>query len=96
MTRRRLRLPEAIALIATALPALASPTETTPADSPFAAMRSSAHEFGSSVKRGSVEIGHRVQQGTRQAGQQLHSGIHQMGNGIHRWWNGVRTGLAHA
>jgi hypothetical protein len=96
MTRRRLRLPEAIALFATALPALANQPEIAPADSPFAAMCSSAHQFGDAVKRGSVELGHRVQRGTRDAGQQLHSGMHQMGDGIHRWWDGVRSGLARA
>jgi hypothetical protein len=96
MTRRRLRLPEVIALFATALPALASQPEVTPVQSPFAALRSSAHEFGHAVKRGSVEFGHRVQQGTRDAGQQLHSGMHQMGDSIHRWWDGMRSGLARA
>ncbi|HEY3729777.1 MAG TPA: hypothetical protein VGL28_00805 [Steroidobacteraceae bacterium] len=96
MTRRRLRLPEAIALFATAFPALGSQPEPTPADSPFAAMRSSVHEFGHAVKRGSAEFGHRVQHGTREAGHQLDSGMHQVGDSIHRWWHGVRSGVARA
>jgi hypothetical protein len=77
MTRRRLRLPAAIALFAVAAPVLATQPGSPARESPAAMIRSSAHEFGAAVKQGSTEFGHRVAHGAREAGQQFHAGMQQ-------------------
>lgn len=96
MTRRRLRLPAAIAVLAVAAPVLAAQPDSAPGESPAAEIRSSAHQFGVAVKKGSTEFGRRVAHDAREAGQQFHSDMHQVGKSIHHWWDGVRSSLARA
>jgi len=96
MTRRRLRLPAAIAVFAVVAPALAAQPEPPPGSSAVAAIRSNARHFGATVKQGSTEFGRRFAHGAREAGQQFHSDLHQVGHSIHHWWDGVRSSLARA
>ncbi len=96
MTRRRLRLPAAIALLAVAAPVLAAQAGSAPGSSPAAGIRDSARQFGATLKQGSTEFGRRVAHGAREAGQQLHSDMHQVGQSVHHWWDGVRSSLARA
>jgi hypothetical protein len=85
MTRRRLRLPAIIALLAAAAPVLASQPDS---------IRSSAREFGATVKRSSTDFGRRVAHGAREAGHQVNADMHQVGHSVHRWWDGVRSSTA--
>jgi hypothetical protein len=96
MTRRRLRLPAAIALLAVAAPILATQPDSAPRGPTVATIRSNAHEFGMAVKQGSTEFGRRVAHSAREAGQQFHVEMHQVGHSFHRWWDGVRSSVAGA
>ena len=87
MTRRRLRLPAIIALLAVAAPVLADQPDS---------IRSSAREFGATVKRSSTDFGRRVAHGARDAGHQFNANMHQVGHSFHRWWDGVRDSAARA
>ena len=87
MTRRRLRLPELIALLAVAAPVVATqpdPAASTPS------VADSARQLGASVKHSSVELSHRVATGAREAGEKFSAGMQQAGQSMHRWWDGVR------
>jgi len=88
MTRRRLRLPAAIALLAWIAPVLASQHSRV--------ATSTARHFGAAVKQGSADFGRRVAQRARQTGQQFNADMHQVRNSFHRWWDGARSGLARA
>jgi hypothetical protein len=94
MTRRRLRLPAAIALLAWIAPVLASQPDYGAAHSRVAT--STARHFGAAVKQGSADFGRRVAQRARQTGQQFNADMHQVRNSFHRWWDGARSGLARA
>jgi hypothetical protein len=94
MTRRRLRLPAAIALLSLAAPVLATPPDSGTNGSSAPTLRSSARQFGVAVKHSSTEFGRRVAHGAREAGQQFHTDMHQVGLSVHRWWAGVRSGMA--
>jgi len=94
MSRRRLRLPAAIALLAVAAPVLAAQPDSAPARSTIATMRSSARHFGEAVKQGSTQFGRRVAHDARQAGHQFDADMHQLGHSFHRWWDGVRSRVA--
>jgi hypothetical protein len=96
MTRRRLRLPAAIAFLAVAAPVLASQPDSAPPGSTGATIRSNARQFGEAVKHGSTELGQRFKHGAREAGQQFNAGMHQAGQSLHRWWDGVRSSAARA
>jgi hypothetical protein len=87
MTRRRLRLPAIIALLAVAAPVLAGGTDS---------IGTSARQFGASVKRSSTDFGRRVAHDTREAGHQLNAGLHQVGHSVQRWWDGMRSSAARA
>ena len=87
MTRRRLRLPAIIALLAVAAPVLASGPDS---------IAGSARQFGASVKRNSSDFGRRVAHDSREARHQLNAGLHQVGHSFHRWWDGVRSSVARA
>jgi hypothetical protein len=87
MTRRRLRLPAIIALLAVAAPVLASQPDS---------IRSSPRQFGASVKRSSTDFGQRVAHATRDAGHRFNADMHQVGHSLHRWWDGVRSSAARA
>ena len=87
MTRRRLRLPAVIALLAVAAPVLANQPDS---------IGSSARQFGTTVKRSSTDFGRRVAHGAREAGHQFNAGMHQVGHSVHRWWDGVRSSVARA
>jgi hypothetical protein len=87
MTRRRLRLPAFIALLAVTAPVLASGPDS---------IVSSARQFGASVKRSSADFGRRVAHDTRETGHQFHAGLHQVGHSFHRWWDGMRSTVARA
>jgi hypothetical protein len=96
MTRRRLRLPAAIALLAVAAPLLASQPDSDTMGSAAAAIRSNARQFGDTVRQGSTQFGRRVAHGAREAGHQFNADMHQAGQSLHRWWGGVRTRVAQA
>jgi hypothetical protein len=87
MTRRRLRLPALIALLAVTAPVLASGSDS---------IAGSARQFGASVRRSSSDFGRRVAHDSRQAGHQFHAGLHQVGHSFHRWWDGMRSTAARA
>ena len=81
MTRRRLRLPELIALLAAAAPVVATqpdPAASTPS------VADSARQLGASVKHSSAELSHRMATGAREAGEKLSAGMQQAGQSMHR------------
>ena len=93
MTRRRLRLPELIALLAVAAPVVAAqpdPAAGTPS------VADSARQLGASVKHSSAELSQRVATGAREAGEKLSAGMQQAGQSMHRWWDGVRGNGSHS
>jgi hypothetical protein len=97
MTRRRLRLPELIALLAVTTPVLAgqpdSPLSPASGTAPgTASVGDSARQLGVSVKRSSAELGQHVANGAREAGQKLSAGMQQAGQSLHRWWDGGAHG----
>jgi len=105
MTRRRLRLPELVALLAVTTPVLAgqpdSPTSTASGAASGTAsgtpsVGDSARQLGASVKRSSAELGQHVANGAREAGQKLSAGMQQAGQSLHRWWDGARGSDAHS
>jgi hypothetical protein len=96
MTRRRLRLPAAIALLAVAAPVLATEPDSAQPGSKAATIASNARQFGEAVKHSSTEFGQRFAQGARETGQHFKAGMHQVGHSVHRWWDGVRSGVAGA
>jgi hypothetical protein len=59
-------------------------------------IRSSARQFGASVKRSSTDFGQRVAHATRDAGHRFNADMHQVGHSLHRWWDGVRSSAARA
>jgi hypothetical protein len=96
MTRRRLRLPAVIALLAVAAPILATQPDSAPPRSAVASIRSDARHIGATVKHSSSEFGRRFAHGAREAGHQFNAGMHQVGHSFHRWWSGVRSSVASA
>jgi hypothetical protein len=96
MTRRRLRLPAAIALLAVAAPALATQPDYGAAHSRLATIRGTARHLGAAVKQSSADFGRRVARGARQTGQQFNADMHQAGRSLHHWWDGARSSLARA
>ena len=96
MTRRRLRLPAAIALLAMAAPVLAAQPNYGAAGSRVATIRSSARHFGVAVRQRSADAGRRIAHGARQAAQQFNADMHQVGHSFHHWWDGARSSIARA
>jgi hypothetical protein len=96
MTRRRLRLPAVIALLAVAAPILASQTDGGLRGPAAASIRDDARHFGATVRHNSTEFSRRVVHGARDAGQQFNAGMHQVGHSFHRWWDGIRSSVARA
>jgi hypothetical protein len=96
MTRRRLRLPAAIALLAVAVPVLATQPASASAGSTVATIRDNARHFGHAVRQGSTQFGRRVADGAREAGHKFNADMHQVGHGFHRWWDGMRSRVAQA
>jgi hypothetical protein len=96
MSRRRLRLPAAIALLAVAAPVLATQPDSALTRPTVASMRSGARHFGEAVKQSSTQFRRRLAHGARQAGHQFDADMHQLGHSFHRWWDGVRTRVAQA
>jgi hypothetical protein len=94
MSRRRLRLPAIIALLAVAAPVLATQPDSDSSGTTTASIRSHARQFGATVKQGSTEFGRRVAHGAREAGQQFNADMHQFGHHVHYWWDGVRSSVA--
>jgi hypothetical protein len=92
MTRRRLRLPELVALLAVTAPVLADQPGSA---SSTPSVGDSARQLGQSVKRSSAELGQRVANDAHVAGQKLSAGMTQAGQSMHRWWDGVRSPGAH-
>src|SRR5580658_8733831 len=96
MSRRRLRICAAGALLALAAPIFAAQAgSATPADT-SAQIKSEAQEFGRTVRQGSTEFSHRVVIGARQASRQFNVGMHQFSRSVQQWWDGVRAGASHA
>lgn len=96
MTRRRLRLPALIALLAVAAPVLASQTDAASRGTAAATIRDDARHMGATIRHSSSAFGRRVAHGAREAGHQFNAGLHQVGHNVHRWWGGVRSGVARA
>jgi hypothetical protein len=96
MTRRRLRLPAAIALLAIAAPVLATARHDTVTGARIASLHSHARHFGVAVKHSSRHFGRRVAGDARRAGRQLHAHLHRVGHGFHHRSEHARSGLARA
>ena len=93
MTRRRLRLPELMALVTVTAPVLAAqPDSATSTPS----VGDSARQLGASIKRSSAELGQHVANSAHEAGQKLGADMQQAGQSMHRWWDGVRSSGAHS
>jgi len=96
MSRRRLRIAAAGALLALAAPLFAAQPQSTSLAQSTAQIRTQAHEFGRTVKQNSTQFGHQVAIGAREAGRQFNTGMHQLNRSMHEWWQSMRAGAARA
>jgi len=96
MSRRRLRITAAGALLALAAPVFAAQAQNSSLSQSTAQMKSQAQEFARTVQQNSTELSHRVAISAREAGRQFSTGMQQFNQSVHQWWDSVRVGTAHA